>query len=224
MLGVERAMRYLPILVDLAGRPCLVVGGGAVAARKVEQLIAVGARVLVVATRVGARIAELSAAEPTLRVEQRRYRRADLDGVALAFAATDDPALQEAIAVQARAAGVWLNAVDEPERCSFVMPAILDRDPLVVAVSTSGASPALARRIRDDLDEALGPEYAAAVDTLARLRGRYAPGRRRQEAFVRLVDGGLLEALRGGDGRRVDELIATTCADLPEQAVGGGTR
>jgi precorrin-2 dehydrogenase/sirohydrochlorin ferrochelatase len=213
-------MRYLPILVDLAGRPCLVVGAGAVSARKVEQLLDVGACVTVIATRVGTRMAEVAAAEPALRVEQRPYRPSDLDGVALAFAATDDPALQEAIAAQARAAGIWLNAVDEPERCSFVMPAILDRDPLVVAVSTSGASPALARRIRDDLDAALGPEYAAAVDMLARLRGRYAPGRPRQEAFLRLVDGGLLEALRGGDRRLVDELIATACAGLPEAAAG----
>ena len=126
--------------------------------------------------------------------------------------------------MQARAGGVWLNAVDEPERCSFVMPAILDRDPLVIAVSTSGASPALARRIRDDLDETLGPEYAAAVDTLAKLRGRYAPGPRRQAAFMRIVDGGLLDALRGGDGRRVDELIAAACTGLPEQAAAGGTR
>lgn len=220
MLGVVGAMRYLPILVDLAGRPCLVVGGGTVAARKVEQLLGAGARVTVVALRIETRIAELAAAEPALRVEQRGYRPQDLDGAALAFAATDDAVLQEAIASDARARGIWLNAVDEPERCSFVMPAILDRDPLVVAVSTSGASPALARRIRDDLDAALGPEYAAAVDTLARLRGRYAPGRRRQEAFLRLVDGGLLEALRGGDERRVDELIASACAGLPEQAAG----
>ena len=92
------------------------------------------------------------------------------------------------------------------------------------AVSTSGASPALARRIRDDLDETLGPEYAAAVDTLAKLRGRYAPGPRRQAAFMRIVDGGLLDALRGGDGRRVDELIAAACTGLPEQAAAGGTR
>lgn len=221
MLGVVRAMRYLPILVDLAGRPCLVVGGGAVAARKVEQLLGAGARVTAVATRVGARLQQLAAAEPDLRIEARPYRADDLHGMVLAFAATDDAALQEAISRQARAAGVWLNAVDEPERCSFVMPAILDRDPLLVAVSTSGASPALARRIRDDLDGALGPEYAAAVDTLAKLRRRYAPGRPRQEALRRLVDGGLLEALRGGDEARVDALIATACAELPEQSSAG---
>lgn len=210
-------MRYLPILVDLAGRACLVIGGGAVAARKVETLLGVDARVTVVAPRIDGAIAQLAAREPALRIERRGYRAEDLDGIAVAFAATDDSDLQERIAQDARAAGVWLNAADEPERCSFIMPAILDRTPLVVAVSTSGASPALARRIRDDVGGALGPEYAAAVTRLARLRERFAPGKARQEAFLRLVDDGLLEALRGGDEARVETLIRNTCAVLRER-------
>lgn len=215
-------MRYLPILVDLAGRACLVVGGGAVAARKVETLLGVGAQVTVVAPRIDAAIAQLAAREPALRLEQRAYRTGDLDGMAVAFAATDDATLQERIAQEARVAGVWLNAVDEPERCSFIMPAILDRTPLVVAVSTSGESPALARRVRDEVGAALGAEYAAAVLRLARLRERFAPGKARQEAFLRLVDGGLLEALRGGDEDGVEALIRTTCAALPERIPGQG--
>jgi len=209
-------MRYLPILVDLDGRPCLVVGGGDVAARKVEMLLGVGARPRVVATRVGVRLEEIAAAAPAVTIERRPYRTADLEGAALAFAATDDPALQDAIARDARAAGVWLNAVDEPERCSFVMPAVLDRAPLVVAVSTSGASPALARRIRDDVAAALGPEYDAALEHLAGLRIRFAPGRERQEAFLRLVDGGLVEALRDHDDARVRALTAEACTGLAE--------
>jgi siroheme synthase-like protein len=209
-------MRYLPILVDLEGRPCLVVGGGDVAARKVEMLLGVGARPHVVAKRVGARLEAIAAASPAVTVERRPYRAADLAGAALAFAATDDPALQDAIARDARAAGVWLNAVDEPERCSFVMPAVLDRAPLVVAVSTSGASPALARRIRDDVAAALGPEYDAALAHLAALRARFAPGRARQEALLRLVDGGLLEALREDDEARVHALTAAACTGLAE--------
>lgn len=220
MLGQFGAMRYLPILVDLEGRPCLVVGGGDVAARKVEMLLDVGARPRVVAIRVGSRIEEIAAVHSAVSVERRAYRTGDLAGVALAFAATDDPALQEAIAREARAAGVWLNAVDEPERCTFVMPAVLDRSPLVVAVSTSGASPALARRIRDDVAARLGPEYDAAVAHLAELRARFVPGRPRQEAFVRLVGSGLLEALRGDDADRVRSLIADACAGLVEQRAG----
>ena len=219
-------MRYLPILVDLRERRCLVVGGGDVAARKVEQLLTAGARVTVVAPRVNARIDELAAQRPAVRVERRPYAPSDLDGVALAFAATDDPALQQEIATQAGAAGVWLNAVDEPERCSFVMPAILDRDPLVVAVSTGGASPALARRIRDDVGERLGPEYDAAVSRLAELRRRFVPGRARQAALLRLVEDGLLDALRRGDEDGVRDLIVAACTGLTEacDAEHGGAR
>jgi siroheme synthase-like protein len=215
-------MRYLPILVDLAGRACLVIGGGAVAARKVDTLLGAGAEVTVVAPRIDDALVTLAASRPTLRLERRRYRRADLAGKAIAFAATNDAALQEQIACDARAAGVWLNAVDEPERCSFLMPAILDRDPLVVAVSTSGESPALARRIRDDVGRALGPEYGTALARLAHLRARFAPGKQRQEAFLRLVDGGLLEALRRGDEERVATLIRATCDALPELRPAAG--
>jgi len=215
-------MRYLPILVDLAGRACLVIGGGAVAARKVETLLGVGAEVTVVASRIDAALVALAASRATLRLERRAYRREDLAGKVLAFAATDDATLQEEIARDARAAGVWLNTVDEPERCSFIMPAILDRTPLVVTVSTSGESPALARRIRDDVGSALGPEYAAAVARLARLRERFAPGTERQQAFLRLAEGGLLEALRRGDEERVATLIRTACAALPERSAAAG--
>jgi len=210
-------MRYLPILVDLAGRRCLVVGGGAVAAGKVETLLAAGARVTVVAPAIGDALAAAAAADERVVLERRRYRRDDLAGVALAFAATDDPEVQEAIARDARDAGVLVNAVDEPERCSFVMPAILDREPLLVAVGTSGTSPALARRIRDDLASALGPEYDAAVRHLASLRSRYRAGRARQRAFVELVDAGLLEALRASDADRVEALTRRACGGLEAQ-------
>lgn len=211
-------MRYLPILADLAGRSCLVVGGGRVAARKAATLLAADARVTVVAPAFGEELTALAAREPRVSLECRPYRRADLDGATLAFAASDDAAVQEQVARDARDAGVLVNVVDEPERCSFVMPAILDREPLLVAVSTSGASPALARRIRDDLGSALGPEYDLAVRHLAALRRRYRPGERRQEAFSRLVAGGLVEAFRARDEERVDALTRGACAALELEA------
>ncbi len=213
-------MRYLPILVDLAGRSCLVVGGGRVAARKAATLLAADARVTVVAPELCEELTALAAREPRVSLEPRPYRRADLDGAALVFAASDDPAVQEQVARDAREAGVLVNVVDEPERCLFVMPAILDRDPLLVAVSTSGASPALARRIRDDLASALGPEYGLAARHLAALRRRYRRGVRRQEAFSRLVADGLVEAFRARDGERVGALTRGACAALELEAGG----
>jgi siroheme synthase-like protein len=216
-------MRYLPILVDLVGRPCLVVGGGSVAARKAATLLEAGARVRVVAPRLGAELEALESradAARSLTIERRAYREGDLAGVALAFAATDDPELHERLSRDARAAGLWLNVVDDPVRCSFVMPAILDRDPLVVAVGTGGASPALARRLRDDIDALLGPEYEEALAHLALLRARYAPGPARQAAFSRLIDGGLIEALRERDVRRVETLTREACGELVASRAG----
>ncbi|MEW6273192.1 MAG: bifunctional precorrin-2 dehydrogenase/sirohydrochlorin ferrochelatase [Thermodesulfobacteriota bacterium] len=210
-------MRYLPILVDLAGRPCLVVGGGAVAARKAETLLDAGARVKVVAPRLSKEM-ERVVRRPGVQLERRDYREGDVADAVLAFAATDEARVQERVARDARAAGVWVNAVDEPERCTFVMPAILDRDPLVVAVGTAGASPALARRVRDDIGSFLGPEYEAALAHLALLRARYAPGPARQAAFSRLVDGGLIEALRARDAARVESLTRDACGGLAASA------
>lgn len=215
-------MRYLPILVDLADRRCVVVGGGVVAARKVETLLGAGACVTVIAEHLCDRLAELAAGESRVRVERRGYAPGDLAGAALAYAATSDPEVQERIARDARAADVWLNAVDEPERCSFVMPAILSRGPLLVAVATGGASPALARRIRDDIARLLGPEYVSALEHLGRLREEYAPGCARQQAFLRLIDDGLLEAMRDDDAGRVASLTRAACAGLERRPPASG--
>jgi siroheme synthase-like protein len=206
-------MRYLPLFVDLAGRECVVIGGGAVAARKVELLRSVGAAVRVIAPTVCAEIEGL-AADGSISLHRRSFEPADLDGAALAFAATDDPAVQQRVAGEARQRNLWLNAVDDPERCSALMPAIFERGPITVAVSTGGASPALAARARDQLAAALGDEYAHAAELLGTLRTRFAPGPARQRAFLALLDGGLLDALRDADGARVAQLLDEVCAPL----------
>jgi siroheme synthase-like protein len=206
-------MRYLPLFVDLAGRECVVIGGGTVAAHKVELLRGVGATVRVVAPAVCAEIERL-AAEGGVSLDRRSFEPADLEGVALAFAATDDTSVQQEVADEARRRNLWLNAVDDPERCSALMPAILERGPITVAVSTGGASPALAARVRDELGAALGEEYARAAELLGTLRARFAPGPARQRAFAALLDEGLLDALRAADGSRVARLIDEICAPL----------
>jgi siroheme synthase-like protein len=201
-------MRYLPIMLDLADRRCVVVGGGAVAARKLELLTAAGASITLIAPRVDRAIEQLAKEYPKLEIEKRPYRCDDLAPATLAFAATGDPELQAQIAADARRLGVWLNAVDEPEHSTFVMPAILERGVVTVAVGTAGASPVLAARTRDAIARQIGPEYEAAAALLQELRRQLPPGRPRQAAFVRLLDDGLLDALRADDQDRIAELTA----------------
>jgi len=172
-------MRYYPICVDMAGRACLVVGGGRVAERKVSGLLGSGARVTVVSPALMARL-EAWANEGQIRVIRRGYETGDLAGQSLAFVATDDGEVNATVAADARAAGVLINAADDPAHCDFILPAVLRRGPLTVAVSTAGASPALSRAVRDELETHFDREdYATllevAAEARARLRERSAP-------------------------------------------------
>jgi precorrin-2 dehydrogenase/sirohydrochlorin ferrochelatase len=204
-------MTYYPICVEAAGRRCVVVGGGAVAERKVAGLLAAGAEVVVVSPSLTPTLA-LQADRGAITHVARRYRTGDLAGALLAYAATDDADLHRRLAADARAAGVLLNVVDRPQWCSFIVPAILRRGALQVAVSTAGGSPALARRVRDDIDRALGPEYARALDVLQRLRrhlrARPVDAAERRRILTGLVASDLLERLREPDRGAVDRLLA----------------
>jgi siroheme synthase-like protein len=211
-------MRYLPLFVDLAGRECVVIGGGTVAARKVELLRSTGARVRVVAPAICDELEDRAATDRAIWLCRRAFEPADLEGAALAFAATGDPKVQERVATEARRRNLWLNAVDDPERCTALMPAILERGPMAVAVSTGGASPALALRVRDRIAALLGDEYERAAELLGALRARFAPGPERQRAFGALLDGGLLDALQTADEARVASLVDQFCAALPPAA------
>jgi siroheme synthase-like protein len=208
-------MRYLPVMLDLKDCPVLVVGAGAVAARKAALLVRGGARVTVVAPEIGAEMERLASREDRLRIARRRFGASDLGGVRLVFAATNDAKVQSDIAAEAEKKGVWVNAADEPENCTFLMPALLERGPLQVAVSTGGASPALARRVRDEIDAALGPEFVEAAEVLGELRERFERGEARGRAFTRLLDEGLLEALRQGDEARVERMTREALQGLP---------
>ncbi|HXH84952.1 MAG TPA: bifunctional precorrin-2 dehydrogenase/sirohydrochlorin ferrochelatase, partial [Candidatus Tectomicrobia bacterium] len=137
-----------PVCLRLTGRPCVVIGGGAVAERKVDGLLAAGAAVTIVSPLVTPRLARW-AADGWIRHVRRAYRVGDLRGHRLAFVATDDGAVTAAVAAEARARGVWVNAADEPAHCDFALPAVLRRGALAVAVGTGGASPALAAVVRD---------------------------------------------------------------------------
>jgi precorrin-2 dehydrogenase/sirohydrochlorin ferrochelatase len=170
---------YYPLFADVTGRTCLVVGGGAIAEGKVGGLLAAGARVIVVSPTLSPTLAA-AASEGRVEHRARPYRDGDLAGVvALAFAATGETAVNAAVAAEGRRRGVWVNAVDDPERCDFIVPAVLRRGTLAVAVSTGGASPALARAVRDDLAKLVGDDYAALADIAADVRRTLRQQRRR---------------------------------------------
>ncbi len=215
-------MRYLPVMLDLAERRVLVVGGGAVAERKVTRLLEAGAVVRVVALEATPRLLSMAEAEARLDLELRAYAESDLDGTSLVFTATGDPDVEQAVSEASTQRGLWVNAADDPVRCTFLMPAILERGPLQVAVSTGGASPALATRVRDEIDATLGPEYAAAVELLGALRQTLPPGDARARVFADLLDGGLLEALRQGDDARVERMTDEARRGLAKAATRGG--
>jgi precorrin-2 dehydrogenase / sirohydrochlorin ferrochelatase len=210
-------MKFYPIFVRLQERPCVVIGGGEVAERKVTGLLGAGARVAVVSPELTPELERLARAGE-IQHRPRRYRRGDLAGAFLAYAATDDHAVNADIAAEAENQGVLLNAVDKPAFCNFIVPAVVERGDLVIATSTSGSSPMMARRIREELEGRFGPEYADALEILGALRRRLAaegrPSEERQRALAALVDSPLLELLRAGDREGLGHLLA--------QTVGGG--
>jgi precorrin-2 dehydrogenase len=156
---------YYMACLDLEGRRCLVVGGGAVALEKVRGLLECRARVTVVAPRIEAELLDLP-----VRFVEGRYRTEDLEGHFLVVAATDDTELNRRVFADAEARGMLCNVVDVPELCSFILPAVHRADPIAVAISTGGASPALAQRLRDDVARLVTEDHVALARELRNLR------------------------------------------------------
>lgn len=162
-------MGYYPIFLELSGRRCVVIGGGEVAERKVEALLEAGASVTVVSPTLTPRLEELLA-ESRIKHFKRNYDIGDLAGFQLAFVATDDRAVNGVVAWEGRSRGIWVNAADDPANCDFILPSVLRRGDLVVAVATGGASPALSRAIREELETYFTEEYAALAQVVASVR------------------------------------------------------
>jgi precorrin-2 dehydrogenase len=195
------APRHYPVFLDLAGRGCLVVGGGAIAEGKVGGLRDAGARITVVSPTLTPRLTTWRR-EGTFHHLAREYRPGDASGHPLVFVAIGDPVVADAVTQDARHHGAWVNAADDPVRCDFILPSILRRGRLAVAVSTGGACPGLARAIREELEtrfpvaDALLIELAAEVRQALRARGQPPRG----DAWRRALDPRLRKLL--ADGRR----------------------
>jgi siroheme synthase-like protein len=189
-----------PVALVLKGRPCLVVGGGHVAERKARGLLAAEAQVHVVAAEVRAPMRALEGVAGLASIEERPYRRGEVAGYRLVIAATGDPAVNRAVYDDAESAGVWVNSADDPAACSFILPAIARQGPVVVAISTSGYSPALASWLKDHVSEHMGPEIAELAELLAEARARLKQqGRSTEDVdWRRSLDWDMLDLIRSG--------------------------
>ena len=164
-----------PVILDLADRACLVVGGGAVAERKIAGLVAAGARVTIVSPWLTPALLRL-ATEAPLRWRPREYTAGDAAGFILVMVATDDIAVNAIVAAECRERGAWVNCADDPARCDFILPSVCRRGAVTVAVSTGGASPSMARLVREELDALLPDDIAPLTEVVAAVRRALSEG------------------------------------------------
>ena len=163
-------MAYYPVFLELKGRPCLVIGGGAIAYQKAKALVTAGAKVRVVSPRLGAGLSRLHK-QRKISWGEHTFRAGDLGRVELVVAATDDQEVNERASKLARRKRVWINVVDQPRLCSYIVPSVVRRGKLELAISTGGISPALSKWIRKDLERRYGREMGALLKRSAKVRG-----------------------------------------------------
>jgi siroheme synthase-like protein len=202
------ALAGLPVNLLVRGRRVVVVGGGPVAARKIEPLLELGAEVVVVAPGIDPEIRRWADAGRCELIE-REFRPDDLAGARLVFSATDAPRVNAAVYAAGEAAGVWVNGADDPANCSFTMMSVVRRADVVVAFGTGGRSPALSAHLRRLLTEELGPEYEVLLELLSEAReGLRASGRSSESVdWQRAFDSGIVELVRAGRVADAKELL-----------------
>ncbi len=203
-------MKYYPVCLDIRNRQCLVVGGGPVALRKAEGLLEAGGVVTVVSPEFTGGFDRISNS-PCLRMIRRDFLNTDLDDKFLVIGATDNDGLNRKISREAGSRNLLCNIADVPEACSFILPSVLRRGDLLIAISTSGKSPAFARHLRKQLENQLGEEYREFLDLMGAVRKKLLAEKHAPEAhkpmFEKLIQGGLPEMIRTGQTEAADVLL-----------------
>jgi precorrin-2 dehydrogenase/sirohydrochlorin ferrochelatase len=203
-------MRYFPVFLDLKNRKCVVVGGGRVAERKIQNLRKAGAAVTVVSPRLTPALERL---KETKGIEHRRraYKTGDLKAAFLAVAATDHRPTNEKVFREASARKIPVNAVDDPVHCTFIVPAVISRGDILIAISTGGRSPALAKALRKKLEREVGGEYSSLLKLIGAVRKSILPlnwgPMKNQKIYRRLLQEDVLDLLRRGNHAALGRLL-----------------
>jgi precorrin-2 dehydrogenase/sirohydrochlorin ferrochelatase len=223
-MTADYAKPYYPVFLDLAGRLCVIVGGGTVALRKARTLADYGADVVVIAPDVSEELIGMQA-DGLVTVEQRGYVRGDLAEAFLAVCATDSEEVNRAVYAEAQERHCLVNVVDVPELCSFIVPSVVKRGGLQVAISTGGAAPAVAKRLRKRLSSELGEEWGDYVKLLGEVRVlvlERVPGGEaaRKVIFERIADSDLLERMGKGERPSAKKVFKEFVSDVASDAAG----
>jgi precorrin-2 dehydrogenase/sirohydrochlorin ferrochelatase len=203
-------MRYYPVNLDILNRKCLVVGGGSVGTRKVLTLLDCGAIVTVVSPEATEKLLEL-AGNGSIRWGKRSYLASDLDTMFLVIGATDDEELNRQISADAEKLNMLCNIADRPEVCNFILPAIVNRGDLVISISTSGKSPAFAKKLRKELEKQFGVEYAEFLRLMGAIREKLLSEKHEPEAhkhlFEQLIKSDLVEMIKNNRKEDINSLL-----------------
>jgi len=203
-------MRYYPVHLDIQNRNCLVVGGGGVGTRKVKTLLDCGARVTLVSPKVSPQLRDLAASGDII-LKERSYQSDDLSNMFLVIGATDDEKLNKQISSDADRLNTLCNIADRPEVCNFILPSIVHRDDLVITISTSGKSPALAKKLRKSLENQFGKEYGTLLRLMGAIRKKLLQQAHEPEAhkplFEQLINSDLIGMIQENKNDDINGLL-----------------
>lgn len=203
-------MRYYPVYLDIHNRNCLVVGGGSVGARKVTTLLECGAMVTVVSIVATQKLEEYSN-NNRISLKKRPFKISDLKGRFLVIGATDNPELNRQIHAEAERLGMLCNIADRPKSCNFILPSIVNRGDLIIAISTSGKSPAFAKKLRRHLEKEFGNEHAEFLKLMGVIRKKLLSKDHAPEAhkhlFEQLIERDLVKMIKEGETENIDSLL-----------------
>jgi precorrin-2 dehydrogenase/sirohydrochlorin ferrochelatase len=200
-------LKYYPIFLDIRGKICVIVGGGEVAARKAERLLDCGAKVFVISPKLSPVLAALKEKDVISHVAT-EYSGDLIHGASLVIGATDDEKTNAQISLDARNKGIPVNIVDDPKRCDFILPSLMQRGDLAIAIGTGGKSPALARHLREELEAKYGEEYKIFLNILGNLRVKMVKNEGiGKDWFESMLAAGILDSIKNKDIKKVKEIV-----------------